>query len=57
MKLKVVNMININGTYVDYETLSKEQKLEIGTAINERALKILGFVRVIIKDKTDGKDD
>lgn len=46
MKCKVVNMVSINGEYVDYKTLPYELKVEIGNALNERALKQLGFVKV-----------
>lgn len=56
MKLKVVNMVSIDGTYVNYDTLPMEQKIRIGKEINERALNSLGFVRVKEEEEATESD-
>lgn len=52
MKLKIVNMVSINGTYVNYETLPAEQKIKIGKEVNERILNSFGFVKVEDQSET-----
>lgn len=42
-KLKYVNYVSINGEYVRMDSLSEEEKKEIGQKLNERALSAIGY--------------
>lgn len=43
--MKIIIKIMIEGKIVDYETLTKAEKKEIGTQLNEQGLKALGYER------------
>lgn len=50
-ELTVRSFVRINGEYYPWESLSKEKQREIGIALNDRALRAIGYVPVK-KDKT-----
>lgn len=45
-EIKIVNMISINGTYVDAKSLSDEERKKIAYELNKRALEKIGYIRV-----------
>ena len=52
-KPKIVNMVSINGNYVNFDTLPEEEKKKIGRELAIRFARGFGYEPVNVGDKEE----